>query len=214
MWALEANADAPGPNGMDPGRPGKISRIRFGDSTTPGAGERDWHGTDARGVTRFVLAGRALLRERYRTLYETEGAALRERRFPAALPAMAQFRMTRRVCGQVTLNNAEHGKSRDDSIGLVADWRKPGHVWEIPYGTLVPQGVQGLLTAGRCISSAGDAWEVTRVIPAAALTGEAAGTAAALAVQTGAPPADVPAEKIQAELAQSGIVLHLDQVGA
>ena len=67
-----------------------------------------------------------------------------------------------------------------DSIGLVSDWRKPGPVWEIPFSTIVAPSTGNLFAAGRCISSAGDAWEITRCIPCACLTGEAAGCAAAL----------------------------------
>ena len=95
---------------------------------------------------------------------------------------MAQFRTTRRIVGRETMTDGQHGLHRPDSIGLVADWRKAGYVWEIPYGTLLPQRVTGLLVAGRCISSEGDAWEVTRVIPPAALTGQVAGLAAGLAI--------------------------------
>jgi hypothetical protein len=96
---------------------------------------------------------------------------------------------------------------------LTADWRKPGYVWEVPYGTLVPQKVKGLLTAGRCISSVGDAWEVTRVIPAAALTGEAAGTAAALSVELGTTPDLLDVKILQETLKGTGFPLHLQDVG-
>ena len=72
---------------------------------------------------------------------------------------------------------------QDPNDWLVAVWRKPGYIWEIPYGTLIPQDIKGLITAGRCISSANDAWEITRLIPAAALTGQVAGVAARLAIQ-------------------------------
>jgi hypothetical protein len=41
---------------------------------------------------------------------------------------------------------------------------------------------KNLITAGRCIS-ANTAWDVTRVIPTCAVTGEAAGTAAAMAIK-------------------------------
>ena len=71
----------------------------------------------------------------------------------------------------------------------------------------------GLLAAGRCISSQGDAWQVTRVIPPAALTGQAAGLAATLAVQRDTTPDRLDARDVQAELAAKNIPLHIQAVG-
>jgi hypothetical protein len=132
----------------------------------------------------------------------------------AALPClrMAQFRTTRRIVGQTTLSDGQHGIHLPTSIGLVADWRKPGYIWEIPCGTLIPQGIKGLITAGRCISSAGDAWEITRVIPAAALTGQVAGVAARLAIQRKTAPDRLQVEDVQMELKRSEIPFHIADV--
>ena len=214
IWALEMKTHAAHPHAPDAEPSDKLARIRLGLRNGGAEDAADWRGTDAAGVTRFVLAGRALLRERYRSRHAAEGDAPRERRYPVALPAMAQFRTTRRIVGRTTLQDGEHGRPRADSVGLVADWREAGRVWEVPYGALIPQKVQGLLAAGRCISSAGDAWEVTRVIPAAALTGQAAGIAAALAVEHGAAPHTVPARDIQERLDEAGIPFRLSQVTA
>ena len=139
-------------------------------------------GINGKLVSEFVLNGREKYRE-YLTDSYNSGKHDRNSHFPLKLPAMAQFRMTRRIDGEFTLSDGMEWKGFEDSIGLAADWRKPGSVWEIPYRSLVPKGINGLLAAGRCIASEGDAWEVTRVIPIAALTGEAAGVAAALSVE-------------------------------
>jgi hypothetical protein len=86
------------------------------------------------------------------------------------------------------------------SIGLVPDWRKAGPLWEVPYGALVAQGVRGLLAAGRCIAAEREAWEVARVIPTAAMTGEVAGIAASIAIQRGTTPDLLPAADVQEAL--------------
>lgn len=169
-------------------------------------------GTDGEQVTRFVLEGRRLLRERYRDAQARGGEHDRNNLFPVTLPAMAQFRTTRRILGCEGLADGQHGRRFPSSIGLVADWRKAGYVWEIPYGTLVPQQVTGLLVAGRCISSEGDAWEVTRVIPPAALTGQAAGIAARLAIGHGVTPDRLAPDDVQAELRRKGIPYHIEEV--
>lgn len=174
---------------------------------------RVYHGTTGEEVSRFVLEARKLAREHFRARQEALGPHGRYQLFPITLPAMAQFRMTRRIVGRATLHAHQDGLHFPDSIGLVSDWRRPGPVWEIPYGTLLPENVEGLLVAGRCISSEGDAWEVTRVIPPAALTGQVAGLAAAFSVRDGVLPSQIPAGALQAYLRSQGIPCHLEEVG-
>ncbi|MFA6292198.1 MAG: FAD-dependent oxidoreductase, partial [Victivallales bacterium] len=71
-----------------------------------------------------------------------------------------------------------------------------------------------LITAGRCISSAGAAWDVTRVIPTCAVTGEAAGTAAAIACsQTGGKLKDVNIRSLQSQLLKQGVMIDRSLVG-
>lgn len=61
---------------------------------------------------------------------------------------------------------------------------KPGESHGIPYRCLIPRGIQNLLVAGRCISTDRIVQGSTRVMPPAMVLGEAAGTAAAMAVKT------------------------------
>ena len=116
-------------------------------------------------------------------------------------------------CGhQVTFGIAEELLQLSLRYGpgnVPADWRTNGQVWEIPYGTLLPRKANGLLAAGRCIASEGDAWEVTRVIPIAALTGQAAGAAATLAVRRGTTLDALDPKDVQAVLRQKRIPYHL-----
>ena len=79
---------------------------------------------------------------------------------------------------------------------------------EIPYRSLIAPGIANIITAGRTIAADGDAWEITRVIPPAAMTGEAAGTAAALAVQKRCSLADLPVVDLQHALEQAGVLIH------
>jgi hypothetical protein len=65
-----------------------------------------------------------------------------------------------------------------------------------------------MFAAGRIVSAEGDGWEVTRVIPAAVLTGQAAGEAAALAVRDGCGVADVDMEELQSNLRAKGVQLR------
>ena len=171
-----------------------------------------YNGLSGRMVSDFVLEGRRLLREHYQKIYAS-GDGDRKNVFPLKLPAMAQFRKTFCIQGQTVLQPVQHGQYFEDSIGMAADWRKPGFVWEIPYGTLVPLKVNNLLAAGRCTSSAGDAWEVTRVIPAAALTGQIAGLAAALSIDENVGTAQLDVKLLQKNIVNCGIPPHLKDVG-
>lgn len=134
----------------------------------------------------------------------------RRTHYPVILPGMAQFRKIARIAGIKTLGDGDHGKYFDDSIGVYPDWRRCGCVWETPYAALLPEKIRGCLAAGRCISATGDAWEAFRVIPAAAMTGEAAGTAAALALQKHCDPVELTVAEIQDELHKQGFQFHID----
>ncbi len=87
-----------------------------------------------------------------------------------------------------------------DKTGVQHKWSQPKG-YTIPYGCLVPVGVEGLLLAGRNISGTHMAHSNYRVMPICVGIGEAAGVAAAIAVQEGCRVRDVAVEKIQAVLA-------------
>jgi len=69
-----------------------------------------------------------------------------------------------------------------------------------------------VIAAGRCISTDGDAWEIFRTIPAAAMTGEAAGTAAALSIETRKFFSELSVKKLQEELQKQKFLLHCDEL--
>ena len=97
------------------------------------------------------------------------------------LPAIPQLRMTRRLEGLYTMKASDMGADFPDAVGFVGSWRERGPVFAVPFRALVGRKYTNLLAAGRAISASDDLWDLTRVIPACALTGEAAGEAAAVA---------------------------------
>ena len=86
----------------------------------------------------------------------------------------------------------------DDSVGVFSDWRKRGPVYELPFRTLYGKKIKNLICAGRCISVTDAMWDITRVIPVCAVTGEAAGTAAALSDDFASLDVSVLREKLRA----------------
>ena len=62
------------------------------------------------------------------------------------------------------------------------------------------------------VSAEGIGWEVTRVIPVCALTGQAAGVAAAQMAAGGTAAKDLPVEGLQQALQGQGATLHRQDV--
>ncbi len=76
--------------------------------------------------------------------------------------------------------------------------------YRIPYRSLLPKEFDNLLVAGRCLSATHEAHSAVRIMPICATLGQAAGTAAALAIETGrtAHTIDIPA--LQKKLKENG----------
>lgn len=132
------------------------------------------------------------------------GGGIEEGRSLSLIPTIPQIRMTRRIDGVYTQDDTEMHRTYADSVGLFSDWREAGPVYELPFGCLRGKAVKNLLACGRCISSTDAMWDITRVIPVCAVSGEAAGTAAALFECFDA--VDMPL--LQKTLTQNGVVLH------
>ena len=137
-------------------------------------GLRELDGTKADDITDFVMAGKKLLMERIKE-FDRDSFDV------STIPSMPQFRKIRRIVGAEDFN-AEHGRTFKNSIGNCGDFRYPqgkGKHYQIPYGALYNPEFDNILACGRIISAPEhDGWEVSRVIPVCALTGEAAGKAA------------------------------------
>ena len=180
-------------------RPHHLGGSRLGKNAVPG--KQKYTSIEAEDVNDFVKESRRLLRE------QMSGLSVKEMEL-TTLPAMAQFRTTRRLDGEYTLKEEDAGKSFHDSIGTVCDFSQPGPTYEIPFRCLVSSEFPNLITCGRTISAFGHAQEVARIIPPAALTGEAAGTAAAMAGDRGWSSISMP--ELQGRLAKQGVLIHYD----
>ena len=80
--------------------------------------------------------------------------------------------------------------------------------FDVPYRSLLPQGIEGLLVAGRCISASHEAQASLRVTGPVMAIGQAAGTAAALAAKAEVGPRAVDVKDLQRILIQQGADLH------
>lgn len=126
----------------------------------------------------------------------------------STIATIPQLRMTRRIVGEATLTLNDDHKYFEDSVGMVSNWRKRGPVYEIPFGTLYNKCIKNLLVAGRIISSDDPMWDIMRVIPCCAVTGEAVGTAAALSDDF----TTISVTALQNKLKENGIKLHIKEL--
>ena len=86
-----------------------------------------------------------------------------------------------------------------------ADLRPPKGDWyDIPYRSLLSLGIPNLLASGRCISATHEGIAGARVMGTCIAIGQAAGTAAALAVQQGVIPADLDVALLRRRLTEAG----------
>jgi hypothetical protein len=87
------------------------------------------------------------------------------------------------------------------------EWLKPGDSYSIPYRCLIPQKIENLILAGRCISTTHEAHASTRVMGTCMAIGQAAGTAAALAIKENTSPRRLDISMIQETLVKQKAIL-------
>jgi hypothetical protein len=118
-------------------------------------------------------------------------------------------RHSRRLVGgrKVTREQWPTGRVFDDEIGVSPSLSPKFPNISVPYGALLPVGLENILGAGRHIACDPSSHSFLREIPQCWLTGHAAGIAAALAAGAGRRPRDVEAAAIQRELLRQGAYL-------
>ncbi len=156
-------------------------------------------GLDGKELSTMMQHSHALMLNDLKTKRTQDATAM-----PATIPTIPQVRMTRKIVGAYCLDDTEMHKPFANSIGMVSDWRKRGPIYEVPFSTLYSPTVKNLITAGRCTSVTESMWDIMRVIPCCAVTGQAAGTAAAMTADF--PSLDV--SLLQDRLKKDGVILH------
>lgn len=122
-------------------------------------------------------------------------------------------RRSRRLKGLYQLDGDQTAQvdfRHPDAIGRGNDFRQRDLSYDIPYGTLVPEKLDGLLTCGRCLSCTHEALEPIREIHVCWVSGEGAGLAAAMAVAQGIQPREVNVADLQAKLRAAGVAFAED----
>ncbi len=110
---------------------------------------------------------------------------------------------------QTRLLEGEYVVTKDDIVERRSfpDVVARGRDYYTPYRSLVPKRIDGLLVAGRCYSATTEAQRISREIPPLMVMGEAAGTAAALGLESGVGPRRVDVTVLQKRLIAQGVSL-------
>jgi FAD dependent oxidoreductase len=123
-------------------------------------------------------------------------------------------RHSRRLSGVQPVLRSEWstGVVYPDEVGVSPSLSPAFPSVSVPYGSLVPVALDGLLAPGRHMASDASSHTFLREIPQCWLTGQAAGAAAALAARTDVTPRNVDVRALQSELARQGAYLRVPSV--
>ena len=165
--------------------------------------DRRFGGLDGKELSEMVCLSHKTTLEHWLKKRETNKSAVL-----STVATIPQVRMTRRIVGDYTLSVTEAHTYFEDSIGMVSNWKKRGPIYEVPFRTLYSPAVKNLIVAGRCTSVDEPLWDVMRVIPCCAVTGEAAGTAAALTDDF----STLDVKALQAILRKNSVIIHENEL--
>ena len=146
-----------------------------------------------------------------------------ENAYLTVIAGLLGIRESRRIIGdyKVTLEDFKSARQFEDSIGrgampagthtadgvtMVVYDLEPGKSMSIPYRCMLPQSKEGLLVAGRCVSYEAPVANCIRCMPQCMVMGEAAGTAAAIAVKTGTTPRNVDIDMLHEALKKQKVI--------
>jgi ribulose 1,5-bisphosphate synthetase/thiazole synthase len=188
------------------------------------SGTADWGRMDATDPverSKAECTSRRQALQMVQTLRESENPNLRRIEWAAGGPQVS-VRETRRVKGVYILSedDAMSGRSFEDAIAWRAGFLDQGgekdgrfvkmKVHDVPYRSLLPEKLDGLLVAGRCISASHTAAAAGKSMGNCMALGHAAGVAAAMASKAGILPRDVKVRELQARLRADGVSFEVE----
>jgi hypothetical protein len=170
--------------------------------------------TDVRDLTAAEMDGRQ------QALYAIEALRIYVPGFEKA--KLRNFGMTlgtrdsRKVVGRygMTEHDVRNQARFEDSIGIMPEFLDgygllilptTGRYFQIPYGITVPQDVENLLVAGRCVAGDKISHAATRSMMCCTVTGQGAGVAAAVSIRDNVTCGAVDIKRVQGALRKQGV---------
>jgi len=191
--------------------------IRLGDRVVkwgPGFGG---DGLDVENLTKAEVESRLKLWDQVRSLKKGPG---RESVYLSQIATGIGVRETRRIQGEytVTEQDAINGTHFPDVVAISSNPMPSYHGqrfffshegFDIPYRSLVPKKIEGLVLTGRCISCEQGPFQSARSMAPAMAVGHASGCAAALAAKGSIPPRQLDVTALQKLLISQNAELRL-----
>ena len=126
------------------------------------------------------------------------------------------IRESRKIIGAYTIteHDVRHQARFDDAIGIFPEFLDAygvviipttGRYFQVPYGIVLPKEVDNLLVAGRCVAGDRISHAATRQMMCCAVTGQGAGTAAAVSIKNRVTCAAVEIRTVQKALERQGV---------
>ena len=171
-------------------------------------------GTDPDSMTKFEIEGRrqAMFAIEALRRYTPGCSNARLRNFGTTIG----IRDTRKIDAEYNMTEADvrHERRFDDTIGIYPEFidgygvlilPTTGRYMHIPYRSMLPKSVQGLLVTGRAIGGDRIAHAATRNMACCAVAGQGAGIAAAQSIRSGRELNDIALSAVHAELDRQGV---------
>jgi hypothetical protein len=185
-----------------------IGGVRVGDRVVRWGPGSSGDGLDVENLSRAEIESRLALWETVQKMRREPG---KESLYLAQTAANVGVRETRRICGEyvVTEQDAINGARFPDVVAISSNPMPSYHGkrfffhhygFDIPYRSLVPRKIDGLVLTGRCISCEQAPFQSSRSMAAAMAIGHASGCAAALAAANNAPPRKLDVRRLQSLL--------------
>jgi len=122
------------------------------------------------------------------------------------LSSIPEFRMTQKLVSKEDMKFDDDHVEKVDSLGLFGDWTRRGPIYELTASSMMGKNVGNLFVSGRCLGvDSIRMWNITRVIPTCAVSGEACGVLASEYSKTN----KVELTKVQEILKGRGVPLHV-----
>jgi len=195
---------------------GPFGGMRKGDHVVRWGPRIDADGTDVEALTKAEVDARLKLWDDVQALRKKSGESI----YLSKTATTIGVRETRRVIGEytVTEKDAIEGTRFPDVVAISSNPMPEYHGqryffkhegFDIPYRSLVPKKVEGLVLSGRCISCEQGPFQSARSMAPAMAVGHASGCAAALAAIKGVPPRKLDVKELQKLLKSQNAELRI-----
>lgn len=163
--------------------------------------------TDVEDLTKAELQTRKLSWDLFET-FKTKVSGF-DQSYIIDIAPLLGVRDSRRLKGQHYITEADYGKSFEDAVCFIPYYyaKEGTDKLQVPYRALLPENINNLICAGRCISIEHKLIDCMREIAQCFATGQAAGVAASIAVKSKVSPSEIDISKLKIALLRQGVYL-------